>query len=112
LIKYQIIQINDSIDSTAQEIVKEDQKENPDLSRLQSFREDKKQLREEKNKLLEEKIKLREEINQLKATLESPEFTRYIRITGKDFSGGYKSITTKQIKNFAFGEMKKFDLFS
>ena len=56
--------------------------------------------------------KSREEINQLKATLESPEFTRYIRITGKDFSGGYKSITTKQIKNFAFGEMKKFDLFS
>ena len=54
----------------------------------------------------------RKEINKLKSTLEAPEFTRYIRITGKDFSGGYKSITTKQIKNFAFGETKKHDLFS
>lgn len=53
-----------------------------------------------------------EAINKLKSTLEAPEFTRYIRITGKDFSGGYKSITTKQIKNFAFGQMKKYDLFS
>jgi adenine-specific DNA-methyltransferase len=52
------------------------------------------------------------EINKLKTILEAPEFTRYIRITGKDFSGGYKSITTKQIKNFAYGETKKHDLFS
>ena len=33
-------------------------------------------------------------------TLKSEEFYRYIRLTGKDFSGGYKSITSKQIKEF------------
>lgn len=33
-------------------------------------------------------------------TLNSDEFYKYIRLTGKDFSGGYKSITSKQIKNF------------
>jgi hypothetical protein len=65
-IEYQIIQVNDSIDSAVQEIVKEDQKENPDLSRLQSFREREKQLREEKNKLLDGINKLREEKNQLR----------------------------------------------
>lgn len=32
--------------------------------------------------------------------LQSDEFYKYIRITGKDFSGGYKSITSKQIKEF------------
>ena len=32
--------------------------------------------------------------------LSSDEFYQFIRITGKDFSGGYKSITSKQIKNF------------
>ncbi len=32
--------------------------------------------------------------------IESDEFYKYIRITGKDFSGGYKSITSKQIKEF------------
>ncbi|MFM2266817.1 MAG: hypothetical protein RL757_258 [Bacteroidota bacterium] len=32
--------------------------------------------------------------------LESEEFYKYIRLTGKDFSGGYKSITSKQIKEF------------
>lgn len=32
--------------------------------------------------------------------LKSDEFYKYIRITGKDFSGGYKSITSKQIKEF------------
>ncbi len=33
-------------------------------------------------------------------TLKSEEFYKYIRLTGKDFSGGYKSITSKQIKEF------------
>lgn len=32
--------------------------------------------------------------------LSSEEFYQYIRLTGKDFSGGYKSITSKQIKEF------------
>jgi adenine-specific DNA-methyltransferase len=32
--------------------------------------------------------------------LSSDEFYRYIQITGKDFSGGYKSVTSKQIKNY------------
>lgn len=38
--------------------------------------------------------------NIIEETLKSEEFFRYIRLTGKDFSGGYKSITSKQIKNF------------
>ena len=33
-------------------------------------------------------------------TLKSDEFYKYIRLTGKDFSGGYKSVTSKQIKEF------------
>jgi adenine-specific DNA-methyltransferase len=33
-------------------------------------------------------------------TLSSDEFYKYIRLTGKDFSGGYKSVTSKQIKEF------------
>jgi adenine-specific DNA-methyltransferase len=32
--------------------------------------------------------------------LSSKDFYRYIQITGKDFSGGYKSVTSKQIKNY------------
>jgi adenine-specific DNA-methyltransferase len=32
--------------------------------------------------------------------LNSDDFYKYIQITGKDFSGGYKSITTNQIKNY------------
>ncbi len=32
--------------------------------------------------------------------LASDDFFKYIRITGKDFSGGYKSISTKQLKEF------------
>ena len=32
--------------------------------------------------------------------LNSPDFNKYIQITGKDFSGGYKSITSKQIKEY------------
>ncbi len=34
--------------------------------------------------------------------LKSDDFYKYIRLTGKDFSGGYKSITSKQInQNYA-----------
>lgn len=36
----------------------------------------------------------------LEKVLSSRDFLRYIRLTGKDFSGGYKSVSTKQIKNF------------
>ena len=36
----------------------------------------------------------------IKKTLSSEEFNKYIRLTGKDFSGGYKSITSKQIKEY------------
>ncbi len=36
----------------------------------------------------------------IEKTLKSDEFYKYIRLTGKDFSGGYKSITSKQIKEF------------
>lgn len=32
--------------------------------------------------------------------LNSDGFYKYIQITGKDFSGGYKSVTSKQIKNY------------
>jgi adenine-specific DNA-methyltransferase len=32
--------------------------------------------------------------------LKSDEFYKYIRLTGKDFSGGYKSITSKQLKEY------------
>jgi len=32
--------------------------------------------------------------------LKSDDFYKYIQITGKDFSGGYKSITSNQIKNY------------
>jgi len=37
--------------------------------------------------------------------LSSKEFYRYIQITGKDFSGGYKSVTSKQIKNYPTKEL-------
>ena len=36
----------------------------------------------------------------IEETLKSEEFYKYIRLTGKDFSGGYKSVTSKQIKEF------------
>jgi adenine-specific DNA-methyltransferase len=41
--------------------------------------------------------------------LSSNEFYQFIRITGKDFSGGYKSISSKQIKNYKvyFNDEKK-----
>ena len=38
----------------------------------------------------------------IEQTLSSEEFYKCIKITGKDFSGGYKSITSKQIKEFRF----------
>ena len=38
--------------------------------------------------------------NPIKNILKSDKFKRYIMIKGKDFSGGYKSITTKLIKEF------------
>jgi len=38
--------------------------------------------------------------NIVESVLKSEEFKRYIQITSKNFSNGYKSITTKQIKNF------------
>ena len=41
----------------------------------------------------------------IETILSSEEFKRYIRITGKDFSGGYKSITSKQIKNYPIKEL-------
>jgi len=38
--------------------------------------------------------------NIIERVLSSEDFYQFIRITGKDFSGGYKSITSKQIKNY------------
>lgn len=37
--------------------------------------------------------------------LKSDDFYKYIQITGKDFSGGYKSITSNQIKNYPTTEI-------
>jgi len=47
-------------------------------------------------------VKKRAEVswNELLKTLGSNDFKRFIKITGKDFSGGYKSITSNQIKQF------------
>ena len=33
--------------------------------------------------------------------LSSPDFLQYVRLTGKDMSGGYKSLSSKQIKSFS-----------
>ncbi len=44
-------------------------------------------------------------------TLKSDEFYKYIRLTGKDFSGGYKSITSKQIKEFKIKAYNPQSLF-
>lgn len=44
-------------------------------------------------------------------TLKSSEFYKYIRLTGKDFSGGYKSITSKQIKEFKIKTKNPESLF-
>ena len=43
--------------------------------------------------------------------LNSEEFYKYIRITGKDFSGGYKSITSKQIKEYRINTPNSYTLF-
>ncbi|MDO4696816.1 MAG: Eco57I restriction-modification methylase domain-containing protein [Neisseria sp.] len=43
--------------------------------------------------------------------LKSPEFFRYTRLTGKDFSGGYKSLSTKQIKEYPISIPKPHSLF-
>lgn len=51
------------------------------------------------------------EWNILEQTLQSDDFYKYIRLTGKDFSGGYKSITSKQIKEFKINNNKKLTLF-
>ncbi len=44
-------------------------------------------------------------------TLKSDEFYKYIRLTGKDFSGGYKSVTSKQIKEFKIKAYNPESLF-
>ncbi len=43
--------------------------------------------------------------------LHSEEFNRYILLTGKYFSGGYKSITSKQIKEFKIKTKNTYTLF-
>lgn len=43
--------------------------------------------------------------------LSSEDFYRYIKITGKDFSGGYKSISTKQIKEYKIKYKRHQTLF-
>lgn len=43
--------------------------------------------------------------------LQSEEFFKYIRLTGKDFSGGYKSISSKQIKEFRVNYKNHLTLF-
>lgn len=47
----------------------------------------------------------------MEETLASDDFYRYIRITGKDFSGGYKSISTKQIKEYRIDYKNPLTLF-
>ena len=49
--------------------------------------------------------------NIIENTLESDDFYKYIRLTGKDFSGGYKSITSKQIKEFKINAHNPESLF-
>ena len=44
-------------------------------------------------------------------TLKSDDFYKYIRLTGKDFSGGYKSVTSKQIKEFKINADNPESLF-
>jgi adenine-specific DNA-methyltransferase len=45
--------------------------------------------------------------------LNSNDFKKYIKITGKDFSGGYKSISSKQIKNFPTNiKQEQYSLFN
>lgn len=41
------------------------------------------------------------DLEEIKNTLESPEFYKYVCLVGKDMNGGYKSISTKMIKSFS-----------
>lgn len=43
--------------------------------------------------------------------LQSEEFFKYIRLTGKDFSGGYKSISTRQLKEYKIEYHNPLTLF-
>lgn len=43
--------------------------------------------------------------------LGSSDFLRYIRLTGKDLSGGYKSLSAKQIKDYRFSASQPNSLF-
>lgn len=43
--------------------------------------------------------------------LKSEEFFKYIRLTGKHFSGGYKSISTKQLKEYKIDYKNSLTLF-
>jgi adenine-specific DNA-methyltransferase len=47
-------------------------------------------------------VKKKKEVNWdiIQGILKSKDFLKYIQITGKDFSGGYKSITSNQIKSY------------
>jgi adenine-specific DNA-methyltransferase len=47
----------------------------------------------------------------IEKVLSSEEFYQFIRITGKDFSGGYKSITSKQIKTYKIFCENSYKLF-
>ncbi|GAB1429886.1 Eco57I restriction-modification methylase domain-containing protein [Ignavibacteria bacterium] len=47
----------------------------------------------------------------IEETLKSEEFYKYIRLTGKDFSGDYKSITSKQIKEYKIKAKNPLTLF-
>ena len=47
----------------------------------------------------------------IEQTLQSEEFYRYVRLTGKDFSGGYKSLTSKTIKEFQITQTDSGRLF-
>jgi len=50
------------------------------------------------------------EWNDIIDVLKSDNFKRFIKITGKNFSGGYKSITTTQIKDFNIEKLESSQL--
>jgi adenine-specific DNA-methyltransferase len=39
-------------------------------------------------------------LEEIQAVIESEEFCRYMKLTGKDMSGGYKTVGAKNVKNF------------
>lgn len=49
--------------------------------------------------------------NTIENILKSDDFYKFIRLTGKDFSGGYKSITSKQIKEYKLEVNNPLTLF-